>query len=69
MISAVRFIHRTIGLPLDEALRMASLYPAEVDGRRSDATAASPPAPSPTWCTFPTISSCGDVWIKGRKVF
>jgi N-acetylglucosamine-6-phosphate deacetylase len=36
MISAVRFVHRTIGLELAEALRMASLYPAQaarVDGR------------------------------------
>ncbi|WP_420960846.1 N-acetylglucosamine-6-phosphate deacetylase [Brucella sp. IR073] len=32
MISAVRFIHETIGLPLAEALRMASLYPAESIG-------------------------------------
>ncbi|PRD42641.1 N-acetylglucosamine-6-phosphate deacetylase [Phyllobacterium phragmitis] len=32
MISAVRFMHRTIGLPLDEALRMASLYPANSIG-------------------------------------
>ncbi|MGH6759969.1 MAG: N-acetylglucosamine-6-phosphate deacetylase [Phyllobacterium sp.] len=32
MISAVRFIHREIGLELDEALRMASLYPAEAIG-------------------------------------
>jgi N-acetylglucosamine-6-phosphate deacetylase len=29
MISAVRFVHRELGLPLGEALRMASLYPAE----------------------------------------
>lgn len=29
MVSAVRFMHETIGLPLGEALRMASLYPAE----------------------------------------
>jgi N-acetylglucosamine-6-phosphate deacetylase len=29
MISAVRFMHRQIGLELGEALRMASLYPAE----------------------------------------
>jgi len=29
MISAVRFVHRELGLPLEEALRMASLYPAE----------------------------------------
>ena len=32
MISAVRFVHREIGLELDEALRMASLYPAEAIG-------------------------------------
>ncbi|MRG56818.1 N-acetylglucosamine-6-phosphate deacetylase [Phyllobacterium sp. SYP-B3895] len=29
MISAVRFVHGELGLPLEEALRMASLYPAE----------------------------------------
>ncbi len=29
MISAVRFVHQTIGLDLAEALRMASLYPAQ----------------------------------------
>ncbi|MGO4841428.1 amidohydrolase family protein, partial [Rhizobiaceae sp. 2RAB30] len=29
MISAVRFMHRMIGLNLGEALRMASLYPAQ----------------------------------------
>ncbi|MEW9834722.1 N-acetylglucosamine-6-phosphate deacetylase [Mesorhizobium marinum] len=33
MISAVRFMHRTIGLSLDETLRMASLYPAGIIGR------------------------------------
>ncbi|KXF76433.1 N-acetylglucosamine-6-phosphate deacetylase [Paramesorhizobium deserti] len=32
MISAVRFMHRVIGLPLEEALRMASLYPAQSIG-------------------------------------
>ncbi|MFI0844594.1 N-acetylglucosamine-6-phosphate deacetylase [Mesorhizobium sp. IMUNJ 23232] len=32
MISAVRFMHRKIGLELGEALRMASLYPAEAMG-------------------------------------
>ena len=32
MISAVRFMHRTVGLELGEALRMASLYPAEAMG-------------------------------------
>ena len=33
MISAVRFTVDTIGLPVEEALRMASLYPARVLGR------------------------------------
>lgn len=32
MIDAVKFMHRQIGLDLDEALRMASLYPAEAMG-------------------------------------
>ncbi|MEO6395390.1 MAG: N-acetylglucosamine-6-phosphate deacetylase [Devosia sp.] len=32
MIDAVAFMHRTLGLPLEEALRMASLYPAEAVG-------------------------------------
>ena len=68
MISAVRFMHRTIGLELGEALRMASLYPAEamgVDrrhGRLGKGTAAD------------FIHLSGDlavrsVWIGGDKVF
>ena len=32
MIDAVTFMHRQVGLPLDEALRMASTYPAEAMG-------------------------------------
>jgi N-acetylglucosamine-6-phosphate deacetylase len=28
MIQAVNYVHRTLGVPLEEALRMASLYPA-----------------------------------------
>lgn len=33
MIDAVNFMHERIGLPFEEALRMASLYPAEAIGR------------------------------------
>lgn len=29
MLSCIRFVHERIGLPLEEALRMASLYPAQ----------------------------------------
>ncbi|WP_048646868.1 N-acetylglucosamine-6-phosphate deacetylase [Nitratireductor soli] len=32
MVSTVAYLHRTVGLSLDEALRMASLYPAEAVG-------------------------------------
>ena len=32
MISAVRFVNEMIGAPLEEALRMASLYPAQAMG-------------------------------------
>ena len=32
MIGAVAYMQRAIGLPLEEALRMASLYPAEAMG-------------------------------------
>jgi N-acetylglucosamine-6-phosphate deacetylase len=32
MIDAVTYVHRTLGLPLEEVLRMASLYPAEAMG-------------------------------------
>jgi len=32
MIDAIHFVHRTIGVPLDEVLRMASLYPAQAMG-------------------------------------
>jgi N-acetylglucosamine-6-phosphate deacetylase len=32
MISAVRFMHRTIGLDLGEAIRMATVYPAKAMG-------------------------------------
>jgi N-acetylglucosamine-6-phosphate deacetylase len=32
MLSSVLFVHRTLGLPFEEAVRMASLYPAEALG-------------------------------------
>ncbi|MGE7370278.1 N-acetylglucosamine-6-phosphate deacetylase [Neorhizobium sp. NPDC001467] len=32
MLSSVRFVHETLGLPLEEAVRMATVYPAEAVG-------------------------------------
>ncbi|MDX8536621.1 N-acetylglucosamine-6-phosphate deacetylase [Mesorhizobium abyssinicae] len=68
MISAVRFMHRVVGLELGEALRMASLYPAEAIGqaqrlgRFANGTAAD----------IVGLSEGLDVksvWIGGKKVF
>ncbi|TPI76435.1 N-acetylglucosamine-6-phosphate deacetylase [Mesorhizobium sp. B2-8-9] len=68
MISAVRYVHRIVGLELDEALRMASLYPAEAIGqahrlgRFANGTAAD----------IVGLSEGLDVrnvWIGGRKLF
>ncbi|GLS30071.1 N-acetylglucosamine-6-phosphate deacetylase [Mesorhizobium albiziae] len=68
MISAVRFMHRTIDLPLEEALRMASLYPARAMGveNRHGRLARGSTA------NFVHLSDDLDVlgvWIDGQKVF
>lgn len=68
MISAVRFMHETIGLELGEALRMASLYPAQamrvdashgrfVEGARADIVHLSEGL------------DVRGVWIGGERVF
>jgi N-acetylglucosamine-6-phosphate deacetylase len=68
MISAVRFIHETIGLELSEALRMASLYPAQAVrqshrmGRLAKGLAANLVHLSETLAVR-------GVWIDGRQVF
>ncbi|AZO49457.1 MAG: N-acetylglucosamine-6-phosphate deacetylase [Mesorhizobium sp.] len=68
MISAVRFMHRGVGLELGEALRMASLYPAEAIGqahrlgRFANGTAADIVALSEDL-------DVKSVWIGGKKLF
>lgn len=68
MISAVRYVHRAVGLELSEALRMASLYPAEAIGqahrlgRFANGTAADIVALSDDL-------DVKGVWIGGDKVF
>jgi N-acetylglucosamine-6-phosphate deacetylase len=67
MISAVRFMHREIGLPLEEALRMASLYPAEAVaqdhrlGRIGEGCQAS-------FVHLSDALEVRNVWIEGRRV-
>ncbi|WP_192179306.1 N-acetylglucosamine-6-phosphate deacetylase [Mesorhizobium amorphae] len=68
MISAVRYVHRVVGLELSEALRMASLYPAQAIGqshrlgRFANGTAADIVALSDDL-------NVKGVWIDGAKVF
>jgi N-acetylglucosamine-6-phosphate deacetylase len=68
MISAVRFMHERIGLELGEALRMASLYPAESVGQadrlgRFNAGAAA------NIVALSSDLSVQKVWIDGAPVF
>ncbi|MEP9397794.1 N-acetylglucosamine-6-phosphate deacetylase [Mesorhizobium sp. KR2-14] len=68
MISAVRFMHRTIGLELDEALRMASLYPAEAvgqDGRLGRLIMGS----AANIVHLSDDLDVRSVWIEGERVF
>ncbi|RUU25444.1 N-acetylglucosamine-6-phosphate deacetylase, partial [Mesorhizobium sp. M6A.T.Ca.TU.002.02.2.1] len=68
MIAAVRFVHHVVGLDLSEALRMASLYPAQAIGqahrlgRFANGTAADIVALSDEL-------DVKGVWIEGDKVF
>ncbi|MGX9142402.1 N-acetylglucosamine-6-phosphate deacetylase [Mesorhizobium sp. 128a] len=68
MISAVRYVHRIVGLDLSEALRMASLYPAQALGqahrlgRFANGTAADIVALSDNL-------DVKGVWIGGERVF
>ncbi|MFD1981877.1 N-acetylglucosamine-6-phosphate deacetylase [Mesorhizobium newzealandense] len=68
MISAIRYVHRVVGLDLSEALRMASLYPAQAIGqshrlgRFANGTAADIVALSDDL-------DIRNVWIGGERVF
>lgn len=68
MVSAVRFMHRRIGLPLEEALRMASLYPAEVMGV-SDRLGRLAPGTDASIVHLSDALTVERVWIRGDQVF
>lgn len=68
MIDAVRFMHQRIGLPLDEALRMAALYPAEAIG----ADAGHGHLGQGALADFVHLDeelSVASTWIAGRRVW
>lgn len=68
MISAVRFVHETIGLELGEALRMASLYPAQAVGQDRRLGKLAEGFAANIVHLSDGFSVCG-VWIDGRRVF
>lgn len=68
MIDAVEFMHSRIGLPLEEALRMASLYPAQAMGLAADHGHLRPGA----MASFVHLGADRQVlstWIAGRQVY
>jgi len=68
MIDAIAFMHRTIGLSLEEALRMATVYPAEAlgvaarHGRLGAGSAAD-------FVHLSEALAVRSTWIGGRKAF
>lgn len=68
MIDAVEFMHSRMGLPLDEVLRMASLYPAQAMGIEEEYGHLRPGA----LASFVHLSGERQVrstWIAGNKVW
>ncbi|WP_378945880.1 N-acetylglucosamine-6-phosphate deacetylase [Mesorhizobium sp. ANAO-SY3R2] len=68
MISAVRFMHEKIGLELAEALRMASLYPAEAVGQDHRLGRLQKGAVANIVQLTDKLDVSG-VWIDGNRVF
>jgi N-acetylglucosamine-6-phosphate deacetylase len=68
MISAVRFMRQTIGIDLDDALRMASLYPAEAIGQAGRLGSFAKGAAANIVALSEKTDVSG-VWIDGKRVF
>lgn len=67
MIASVRLMHRTVGLPLDEALRMASLYPAQAVGQT--AIGHLQPGAQADFVHLSPDLTVREVWIRSKSVF
>jgi glyoxylase-like metal-dependent hydrolase (beta-lactamase superfamily II) len=68
MLSSVLFVHRTIGLDFEEAVRMASLYPAEAIGvadRKGQLRAGY----DADFVVLSTDYRMNSTWIGGERVF
>ncbi|AWC21030.1 N-acetylglucosamine-6-phosphate deacetylase [Aminobacter sp. MSH1] len=68
MISAIRFMHETIGYDFGEAIRMASLYPAEAVGQEKRLGRLARGYAANAVQLTDTLDVSG-TWIDGKKVF
>jgi N-acetylglucosamine-6-phosphate deacetylase len=69
MIDAIAFMHRRIGLPLEEALRMASLYPATALGVAPRHGRLGPGTAADFVHLAADLGAVHATWIGGQKVF
>lgn len=67
MISAVRFVHQTLGVALEEALRMAALYPAQLISRAAEIGCLSPGAMA-DFIWLSDSLEIRNVWQHGAQV-
>lgn len=68
MLSSVRFVHEKLGLPVEEALRMASAYPADAMGISSHKGRVLPGADA-DFVLLTSELAMGSTWIGGNQVY
>lgn len=68
MLSSVRFVHEKLRLPVEEALRMASAYPADAMGISSHKGRLLPGADADFVLLTPELAM-GSTWIGGNQVY
>jgi N-acetylglucosamine-6-phosphate deacetylase len=68
MLSSVLFAHRTLGLPFEEAVRMASLYAAEAVGV-ADRKGHLKPGADADFVVLSEDHAIRSTWIRGERVF
>lgn len=64
-IDALRYVHQKLGLPLDQALRLASLYPAQAVGAQ-DRGHLKPGARADFLALTPDLTASA-VWLAGQR--
>ena len=68
MLSSVRFVHQRLGLPIEEAVRMACAYPADAMGIASHKGRLLPGTDADFVLLTPELAM-RSTWIGGEIVF